>query len=476
MAKRQAAPEVKDLSGLQEESSANADEGSTGSGGRVTSKDKARRWRRILAWVFLVLGCIILPLAIMGAWIRGTIFDTDGFERTMAPLASQPAVQRMVSDVLTVQLTERLALEQRLREALPDGLDFVAPTISDRVDGWIHDQVEAVVASDEFATIWRKSLVFAHSTISDFIRGESVVGLGEDGVVQLDLSPVTERINARLEEAGVSLPANAPAVLEDGKVPLIQVTGLEKIKSLLSTLNSLFILLPILALVFLAGSVAVVDRRQRAVARLGSGIMISMAVLIVILALARLGIVHLITKAGSEGDVGREVWNTLTIALRGAAWGMFLLGLILFMAPRIVRGLRGERFSQTAGRAAGAGWVVSRPVAWLAAHRTPVAVVILVAAFLVLAFWTGPGLVSVLVVFLITVILEVALFFAAKAHDAAVAAAPAEPEVVLVAAAKPAAKPAAPTTKAGAKSAKPAAPTTKAGAEPSKKDTKSSKS
>ncbi len=459
---------------------ANAEEGSPGPGGRLTPAAKSRTWRRTLAWIFLVLGCIILPLAIMGAWVRGTIFDTNGFESTLGPLASEPAVQRVVSDVLTERVSGALALEDRLQERLPEGLGFIAPAVSDRVDDWIHGQVEDIVASDQFATVWSKALIFAHTTLSEFLRGESRVSLGPDGTVQLDLSSVTERIVTRLEQAGVSLPENAPSVLIDGQVPLVQVEGLDKLSSLLTTLNRLFILLPILAVLLLAGSVAVVDTRLRAVARLGSGIMISMAVLIVILALARLGLINHIKQAGYDGEAAQAIWGRLTIAMRGAAWGMFLLGLILLMCPRILRALRSERFSESAGRAAGAGWVVSKPVAWLAAHRTAVASLVLIAAFLVMAFWTGVGWVSVLVVFLITAILEVAVLFAAKAHDLSVKAAASELEAAPAKKEAPATEVAVAPKAAPAKKATPAkkaAPAKKATpTTTSKAGTKSSKS
>lgn len=404
----------------KEEGKTQADRGRTGLGERLLPTVGSRAWRRILAWFFLVLGCLLVPLAVIGVWIRTSVFDTDGFVDTLGPLASDSAIQETVSDVLASRVIEALDLETQLQQVLPDRVEFLAVIAADQLQGWVRSETEAVVASPAFETVWRSALRLAHGTISDFLRGEGPVEVGPGGVVQLDLTPLTLRIVERLELAGVVLPLDAGVAHIDGKIPLVEVEGLEKVQPILRLLDRLFILLPILALAFLLGSVVVNDRRQKAAVRVGMGVMISMAVFVVVLALARVGLVNLITQAGPSGEAGKAIWGDLTIAMRGVAWGLFVLGLLLSIYPRIVRALRGQRLTRVAGKTAEARWARGAVPAWIAAYRMAVAVGILALGVLVLAVWTGPGWVAVVTVAVVVLLLEAVVLVVAEANDIAV--------------------------------------------------------
>ena len=51
-----------------------------------------QRWRTILAVVLIVLGCVLAPLAGVAVWARNQVTNTDRYVRTVAPLASDPAI------------------------------------------------------------------------------------------------------------------------------------------------------------------------------------------------------------------------------------------------------------------------------------------------------------------------------------------------------------------------------------------------
>lgn len=382
----------------------------------------SRAWRRTLAWFLLVLGCILLPLAVTGGWVRGNIFSTDGFVDTFGPLASEPAIQETVADSLTTQIFEALVLEELLQDAFPDRLGFLAGPVVDQLQEWTRKQALRLLLTDEFATIWTSSLRVVHGAVVDFFEGTGLVELGPGGVIQIDLSAISTQLVEGLEEVGVLIPGDRLPAVTDGKVPLVKVEALENVRALLSGLNKLFILLPILAVVFLAGSVAVSIRRQRAAVRVGIGMMISMAVFIVILAFSRMGFLNATEEAGISRDAAGAMWGVLTIALRGTAWGLFFVGLLLLVHPHIVRLLRGDLMSRAAERAAKAGVDTGRAGKWVAAHRVMLAVAVLIIGVLVLVLWSGPGLVAVIVVAVIVLLVDCAILLVARASDLAVAA------------------------------------------------------
>ncbi len=380
-----------------------------------------KKWRAIVAIVLLVIGCIMLPLAVTGGWVRGTIFDTQGFVDTMAPLASEPAVQEAVAHSLTERTFERLDLEAQLQDALPDRLGFLAGPAVDRLEVWAEGVTLRLVTSDQFPAIWSKALEGVHSTLVGFLNGSGRVQLGPEGVIQIDLTDISAGITQRLEERGLTLPADRDPKL--GVIPIAQVKQLGTVATLLNVLNKVFIVLPILTVLLLAASVLVSERRRKAAVRAGIGIMIATAVFIVILFIVRVVFLNAIDNAGFSHDAAAAIWSTLTIALRASFWGLFFLGVLLLVHPRIVDLIRGEKMTAMATRSAESGQDYGAFGRWIAAHRTLLAVVILVLGFLVLVLWNTPPLFGVILVAALVVVLEALVFFLAKQSDIATQAA-----------------------------------------------------
>ena len=80
-----------------------------------------QRWRTILAVVLIVVGCVLAPLAGVAVWARNQVTNTDRYVRTVAPLASDPAIQQAVADQITAQVFTYLDVQGLTNQAV-DGL------------------------------------------------------------------------------------------------------------------------------------------------------------------------------------------------------------------------------------------------------------------------------------------------------------------------------------------------------------------
>ena len=67
-----------------------------------------RRLRKAGAAVLLVVTLLLAPLAVVAAWVQETVADTDRYVETVAPLASEPAVQQVVIDRLTNEVVKNV--------------------------------------------------------------------------------------------------------------------------------------------------------------------------------------------------------------------------------------------------------------------------------------------------------------------------------------------------------------------------------
>jgi hypothetical protein len=382
-------------------------------------KSKGPRWRRVLAWVFLVIGLVLLPLAVTGGWVRGNIFNTDGFVNMVGPLGSDPAIQDQIATSLTNQIFDRLDLEQRLQSVFPDRLGFLAGPVEDRLKARTLEGAQALVKTDEFATVWTKAVTTAHTALVGFLNGSGKVYLDQNGYITVDLSGISTRIVDLVAKAGIEISADERPVLATGQVPVVEAPKLDKVRSLLNFVNKLFIVLPILAVLFLAGSVVVATRRQRAAVRVGIGMMIAMAIFVILIAVGHVVFMDATTGAGITSAAAGSLWSALTIALRATAWGLFVVGLLLLIHPYIVRALRGGTMEKAAGGAAERGWDTGPFGRFLARHRVLLSLAVLIIGFLALVLSGGPPVWAIVLTAVLVVIVDALIFFFARLSELA---------------------------------------------------------
>ena len=69
----------------------------------------------------VVVGCLMAPVALAGAYVHRDIMDVDGYVAAITPVADDPAVQKAVADVLAKQVSGALDADQALPAALAGG-------------------------------------------------------------------------------------------------------------------------------------------------------------------------------------------------------------------------------------------------------------------------------------------------------------------------------------------------------------------
>ena len=74
-------------------------------GERRASGHRGRRWGRTSAAVVLILlGVLCAPLSVVAVWAKRQVTDTNRYVATVAPLASDPAIQAAVTTQITNQI------------------------------------------------------------------------------------------------------------------------------------------------------------------------------------------------------------------------------------------------------------------------------------------------------------------------------------------------------------------------------------
>ncbi len=119
-------------------------------------------WRPWVAGVLIAIGALLAPLSIVATWAHDEVADTDRYVASVAPLASDPAVQDAVIARITTEIFDRLDVEAVTQEAvdalaaqgLPprvaDNLAALSTPLANGVRSFVTDRVAAIVKSPTF--------------------------------------------------------------------------------------------------------------------------------------------------------------------------------------------------------------------------------------------------------------------------------------------------------------------------------------
>lgn len=300
----------------------------------MTRTPGGRRAGAFIALVVLV--AILAPVALAASWVRGTVFDTDRYVGTVAPLASDPTIQAAVSEAASRAALDRLAATgaaQKAQDALtavgvPETVaEGLLLPVRGQVQQVVTSTVARVVASEQFVESWTVSNRTAHTALVALLRGEDISDLVvvEGATVGIALGSVVAAIESQLVEAGVPLAERIPPVAITVPVMTIEALPLAQRAARVLDLVGRWLSLAVVAL-FTAAVLAAPDHARglqvAALAALASLVAVSVGLL-----LARWWIVAGAGGAGSpSGDVLAVTLNQLLSPLRSMIrWSVVLL-------------------------------------------------------------------------------------------------------------------------------------------------------
>ena len=133
-------------------------------------------WRTPVSIVLIVLGCILGPVAVLGVWAGNEVSDTGRWVATVEPLIHDPAIQNVLTDKITTEITSRLNLTGTINQAtaqlndkgltrISSLLSTFGPQIASAVTGFIHSTVHTVITSPQAAKIWVQVNTVAHQSL-----------------------------------------------------------------------------------------------------------------------------------------------------------------------------------------------------------------------------------------------------------------------------------------------------------------------
>jgi len=382
-------------------------------------------WRATVSIVLIVLGCVIAPVAVLGVWAGNEVSNTGRWVATVEPLIHDPAIQNVLTDKITKEITSQLNLTSVINQAstqlnskgltrISSLLTTFGPQITSAVTGFIHSTVHTVITSQAVANIWVQVNTIAHQAIVKVLSGQGNGALSlRNGQIVLNLGPIVAQVKQDLLAHGFSLASNIPAV--SPTLALFQAKDLGKAQAGYRLITTLKIVLPILVLVLLGAGVWVARGRRRALVGAGLGLAGSMLVLAIGLLIARSIYLSSVPSSVLPPDAAAAAFDAMVHFIKEGLRAVLALGLVVAIGAYFTGPSRAA-IATRSGIKSGIEWirhygerrgVSTGPVGeWTYLHRNILRIGAVALFAIILVFWGEPTalLVIVLVILLLVVL------------------------------------------------------------------------
>lgn len=224
-------------------------------------------WRMVLCIVLVVLASIMVAAAVATRYVNDNILDTERYLEIIGPLPQNPAVAHALGQFTAERLFDSGAVETQIADFLPPRLAPAAPLFSDALKEQVTGITERVVASEAFLSIWLTANREAHEALMAIARSDPVEPTRE-AQTRLNLEGLFNLVRERFGgEDGAILTDERQQQAADVVIDLRQ--SVQRFRNGVRAIETGAWLLPLLALLLLAGAIFAANNRRRAVLGIG---------------------------------------------------------------------------------------------------------------------------------------------------------------------------------------------------------------
>jgi hypothetical protein len=402
-------------------------------GYRMDGENPKRRVRRTFVTLLVILTAIGVAASTTAVWAHQVVFDTDRFVETVGPLIDDPNVQDALATRLSEAIMTGLEVEKRVESTLtqvgpqdlPISASVLAGPITDGIRSFLHDRIQALLATDAVRTVWINALTTAHDQAVSILRGDSstitiqgdtaylnLLPLVNDALSslestlsdllnrQIDIPSVTgERVDTILPQLEQRLGIDLPD--DFGQIPVFSSESLVTAQQAVEAADRLVWLLIIVTVITAIAAVALSLNRLRTLMWLGLASAIALIVARRAANRSQDDIVNLAPNGSNRGAVAATVSRVLG-NLRG--FTTLLLVATVVIAVLAYLASRPSWLSRAVERAGEGNWLDRENVVvrWIADHTQVLRIVSIGIVALFLLFsdvsWGVFGIVLVLLV------------------------------------------------------------------------------
>ena len=273
---------------------------------RAERKARGGRIRGAVVLVMVALTIVLIPLTATVTWAHQTVFNTTRWEQTVGPLGSDPAIINAASNKIVDEIYTAVDPQQKITEALtalqqqvpkvPSAVTALAGPIASGMKGFLTSEVNKVLSSPQFQTIWVNATTKLQQQVVAVLNGDSANIQTVNGEVVLNLVPMLNQVLLNIQGtlnsllgknitlptlSGNELPAavcekistalGRPLPATCGQIPLFPASYLDTAQNAVTRFNRWFVGLLILTPLLAIGAIWLSRRHRRTALQIAVG-------------------------------------------------------------------------------------------------------------------------------------------------------------------------------------------------------------
>jgi hypothetical protein len=322
----------------------------------------------------LVVGTVLAVIAVFAVFADRQALDADNWAQTSSDLLQNDEIRTQISAFLVDEVYANVDVDAQIAAALPPRLQPLAGPAAAGLQQAAQRVAFDALGRPRVQQAWESANRLTAQQFIAIAKDDSTAITVSGNAVILDLRSILVELVRRL-----GLPQGLVAQIPEG-AGAIQIMSSEQISTAqgaVKLLESLAIVIPILALALMAGAVALAEgRRRRILLWVGIDLIIAGVAVLVARNLAGSAVVDALATTASVRPAAEAAWSIGTEMLRDVAQALIIGAIPIIAAAWIAGPMR----VPTALRRLAAPWLRERP---------GVAYVILGAVLLLVVAW-GP--------------------------------------------------------------------------------------
>lgn len=310
-----------------------SDETPSGVAAAVTEPADGRS-HRVVVWVLIVLGTVVMVLSTLNSWVERRVLDSDHWVETSADLLDDATVREEVAVQLVNALYENVDVGVAIDDQLPENLQGLGGPLAGVLRDPLIATADRVLQTESLQVIWEEANGAAHTTVVAVLEDDTRAAVSTSGgVVVIDLSSALQSVGEQ-----IGLPDGVlDAIPEDaGVFEVVDSDRLERAQTAVKIIKILSAVFFVLVVALFAAAIYLAsDWRRRAVRNVGFATALGGFVVLVAL---RFGIGFVSNRPDTEG--GRAAFGSVldvaTALLRQMAWSEILIGLLVALGASLI--------------------------------------------------------------------------------------------------------------------------------------------
>jgi Short C-terminal domain len=313
------------------------------------------RGRRYAVRALLVAGLLLAMLSAVAVWANRQALNEDNWADTSTALLENSAIRTQVAGFLVDQLYANVDVASQIRAAMPPRLKPLAGPAAGGARNLAQQTAEQALGRPRIQNAWRQANRVTARQFVNIAEGRSGAITSSGNAVILDLRTLIFNIAQRL-----GLPASLAAKIPPGagKIKILTGDQVTLVQNGASALRGFAIVLPLLALLALAGAVYLArEQRRRTLMEAGFVLIVAGILVLILRRVSGQQVVASLAPTDTVRPAAEAAWTIGTGMLKDVAQALIIIGIPVVLAAW----LAGPTRLAVAFRRTGAPWLRDRP-------------------------------------------------------------------------------------------------------------------